>query len=84
VVPYLLQREQWIPRPIEDVFAFFADAGNLEAITPPWLRFQILSHGPIAMRSGARILYQLRWHGFPVRWLTEIQSWNPPTEFITC
>ena len=82
MAPYLLQREQWIPRPIEDVFAFFADARNLEAITPPWLGFQILSPEPIAMRSGARILYQLRWHGFPVRWVTEIQTWNPPTEFI--
>lgn len=82
MAPYLLQREQWIPRPIGDVFAFFADARNLEAITPPWLRFQILSPEPIVMRSGSQILYRLRWRGFPVRWLTEIQSWNPPTEFI--
>ena len=82
VGPYLLQREQWISRPIEDVFAFFSDAGNLEAITPDWLGFQILTPRPIAMRSGALIAYRLRWHGLALRWLTEIQRWNPPTEFV--
>ena len=82
VGPYLLQREQWISRPIEDVFAFFSDAGNLEAITPNWLGFQILTPRPIVMRPGALIAYRLRWHGLALRWLTEIQRWNPPTEFV--
>jgi ligand-binding SRPBCC domain-containing protein len=77
-----LQREQWIPRPIENVFDFFADARNLEAITPAWLSFRILSPEPIVMKSGARILYQLRWHALPLRWLTEIRTWSPPTEFV--
>jgi ligand-binding SRPBCC domain-containing protein len=81
VVPHVLVREQWFPRPIEDVFAFFADARNLEVITPAWLGFRILSPQPIVMRSGTRIRYRLRWHGLPVRWLTEIESWNPPTKF---
>jgi ligand-binding SRPBCC domain-containing protein len=79
---YLVQREQWIPRPIEHVFAFFADARNLEAITPAWLGFRILSPEPIATRAGARICYRLRWHGLPLRWLTEIESWKPPTDFV--
>ncbi len=79
---FVLQREQWIPRPIEEVFVFFADARNLEEITPAWLSFRILSPEPIAMRAGTHLLYRLRWHGFPVRWVTEIQTWNPPTEFI--
>jgi ligand-binding SRPBCC domain-containing protein len=82
VEPYILRREQWIPRPIEDVFAFFADARNLEEITPAWLGFRILSPQPIVMRRGARIQYRLRWHGVALRWLTEIQSWNPPHEFV--
>jgi ligand-binding SRPBCC domain-containing protein len=81
VIPHVLLREQWFPRPIEGVFAFFADARNLEEITPGWLGFQVLSPQPIGMRSGTRILYRIRWHGLPMRWLTEIASWNPPTGF---
>lgn len=79
---HILQREQWVPRPIEDVFAFFSEAGNLEAITPPWLGFRILSPGPIAMRPGTRIHYQIRLHGLPLRWVTEIETWEPPHEFV--
>jgi ligand-binding SRPBCC domain-containing protein len=82
VQSFLLQREQTIPRPIEAVFAFFADAKNLEAITPPWLAFRILTPGPVSMGEGARIFYRLRWHGIPLRWLTEIRRWNPPVAFI--
>ena len=62
---FWVQREQSIPQPMEDVFAFFADAKNLEAITPPWLGFQILSPEPIAMAPGTLIEYRLRWHRFP-------------------
>lgn len=79
---HVLQREQLIPRPIDEVFAFFADAANLEAITPPWLGFHILTPTPIAMHTGARIRYRLRWHGLPMHWLTEIESWAPPTRFV--
>jgi ligand-binding SRPBCC domain-containing protein len=82
VESFRLQREQWIPRSIEEVFAFFADAKNLEAITPSWLGFRILLPEPIAMRAGAHIVYRLCWHRFPMRWVTEIRSWDPPTGFI--
>jgi ligand-binding SRPBCC domain-containing protein len=82
VKPYVLQREQWIPRPVDEVFAYFADAQNLEAITPPWLGFRILTAAPVVMQAGTRIAYRIRWHGWPMQWLTEIQSWAPPTEFV--
>jgi ligand-binding SRPBCC domain-containing protein len=77
-----LHREQWISRPIEEVFAFFADAKNLEAITPPWLDFRILSPEPITTRAGARIAYRLRWRRLPLRWVTEIAEWAPPFRFV--
>ena len=82
MVEYVLRREQWIPRPIEEVFAFFADAGNLEAITPPWLGFRILTPTPIAMEVGARIEYRIRLRKLPVHWITEIRRWDPPIGFM--
>ena len=75
---HTLRREQWIPRPPEEVFAFFSDAGNLAELTPPWLHFRILTPGPIVLAAGARIRYGLGWHGVPVSWTTEIRRWEPP------
>ena len=74
--------EQWLPRTPDEVFPFFADAGNLEAITPPWLRFHVITPRPIPMRAGALIDYRLRIRGVPVRWRTRIAEWAPPVRFI--
>lgn len=79
---YNLKRELWVPRPLPEVFEFFSRAENLQTITPPWMHFQIVTPGPIEMREGASIAYALRVRGFPLRWLTVIEKWNPPFEFI--
>ena len=71
----------WVPRPIDEVFAFFANAVNLEALTPPWLHFHILNPDVIIC-EGVRIDYRLRIHGVPMRWQSEISSWNPPWSFV--
>lgn len=81
-MPYLLTVKTPIPLPIERVFAFFADAGNLDRLTPPWLHFRIDTPLPIAMGPGALIDYRLRLHGVPIRWRTEITEWNPPRGFV--
>ena len=78
---FTLKRELWLPRRREEIFHFFADAANLEKITPPWLQFEILTSEPIVMRPGALIDYRLRLRGFPLRWRTEITEWNPPRHF---
>ena len=68
--------------PLETVFAFFSNARNLEVLTPPWLRFQVLTEGEIPMSRGAQIAYRLRLHGIPLRWRSEITAWEPPHRFV--
>jgi ligand-binding SRPBCC domain-containing protein len=81
-MPYRLERTTLIPRPREEVFPFFSDAGNLERLTPKFLRFRIVTPQPIAMRAGALIDYELSLHGIPVRWRTRIESFTPNDEFV--
>jgi hypothetical protein len=79
---HTLRREQWVPRPIDEVFAFFSDAANLETITPPWVGFRTLTPGPIHIAKGTRIKYRLSLHGAPLYWTTEIRRWDPPVRFV--
>jgi ligand-binding SRPBCC domain-containing protein len=79
---YVLEREQLIPRPRPEVFAFFSDARNLERVTPPRLSFRILTPMPIAMHAGARIDYRLSLFGVPFRWRTLIESYSPDESFV--
>ena len=72
----------WLPAARENVFSFFADARNLEAITPPWINFQILTPHPIRMHAGARIDYRMRIRCVPVTWQTEITAWEPAERFV--
>jgi ligand-binding SRPBCC domain-containing protein len=78
----LLFREQRLEAPLDEVFPVFADAGNLEALTPPLLNFQIVSQLPIEMRVGAVMEYRLRVHMIPVFWRTRIVEWDPPHRFV--
>ena len=79
---YILRREQWIARPIDEVFAFFADAHNLEEITPPWLGFKILSMSTDQFPKEPRFAIACDCTAYPFYWRTEICEWNPPHCFV--
>ncbi|HEY0657739.1 MAG TPA: SRPBCC family protein [Pyrinomonadaceae bacterium] len=79
---HILTRQLTLDLPIKKVFDFFADAGNLERITPPELNFKIITPQPINIRKGALIDYRLKLRGFSLTWKTEISVWNPPFEFV--
>jgi len=82
VIVHEFQTELWLPLPPEDLFTFFADAANLDALTPPWLHFHIVTPRPITMREGALIDYRLRVRGIPLCWRTRINVWLPPHRFV--
>ena len=71
-----------VPRSIGEVFEFFADAGNLDLLTPSWVRFHILTPMPVTMREGLLLDYRLRIRGIPVTWQSEITAWEPPNRFV--
>jgi ligand-binding SRPBCC domain-containing protein len=79
---FMLRTRQLVQLELESTFAFFADAGNLQRITPPWLDFAITTPLPIEMQLGARIDYRLKLHGIPIQWRTLISEWNPPYSFV--
>ena len=77
-----LYRETLVQAPLAQAFDFFADARNLERLTPSWLRFSIRTAMPVVMRPGLEIEYRIRLHGIPIRWVSVIDVWEPGRRFI--
>ncbi len=70
-----------IPVPVQEAFTFFENPYNLAKITPPWLRFRVLTEG-LVMREGVEIDYTIRWLGLPLKWKTIISEYKPPFFFV--
>ncbi len=78
---FLVEAQLWVPRSRDEVFPFFADAYNLQELTPPFLDFQLATPRPIDMRDGALIDYRIKLRGIPLKWRTQITRWDPPFAF---
>ncbi|MFY9254250.1 MAG: SRPBCC family protein [Fuerstiella sp.] len=78
---YILKSAVTLPVSRETLFDFFSDAFQLEQITPPLLQFKVLTPPPINIQAGTLIEYKLKLRGFPIRWRTEISTWDPPFSF---
>lgn len=74
--------EIWLAAPRDRVFEFFADPSNLERLTPPWLRFEIITPPDTVITRGTLLDYRLRLHGIPLLWQSEISIWDPPRRFV--
>jgi ligand-binding SRPBCC domain-containing protein len=77
-----LHREIIVPASLSDTFAFFADAANLQCLTPPWLHFSIRTPMPVEMRVGLEITYTIGLHGLPLPWTSRIDVWEPGVCFV--
>ena len=77
-----LHRAAVVPASLEETFAFFSDASNLERLTPPWLAFRIRTPLPIVMREGAIIDYRISLRGLPLPWRSRIDVWEPGVRFV--
>lgn len=78
---YRLVCETYLPAPRDQVFRFFSDVTQLEALTPAWLRFSVTTPTPIELREGSIIDYKLLVHGIPLKWRSLISCWKPPYQF---
>ncbi len=79
---YRLRTEQVIPLPISRVFSFFERPENLEALTPKWLGFKIVTPMPVPMAEGLELEYTVRLLGIRIGWRSRITSYTPPFQFI--
>jgi len=79
---YWLNKSIWLPQSRDKVFEFFANPGNLDRLTPAWLKFALATPTKNQLTQGALLDYRLRIRGIPIRWQSEITVWAPPHRFI--
>lgn len=79
--PHSYSIEQWLPVEPEEAFSFFADEKKLDDLTPPWFRIRVLGKSTPALKERTFLDYQMFLHGFPMKWRSRIEDWDPPHGF---
>jgi ligand-binding SRPBCC domain-containing protein len=79
---HLFEKSQRVELPVDQAFAFYGDAANLEPLTPPWLHFEVITPRPLTLQQGTLLEYRLRLHRVPLHWKTLIEIWEPPGRFV--
>lgn len=81
---YSIKAVQKIPGSLQDVWAFFSKPDNLKDITPPQLRFNVISkHHSNSVYAGQIIEYKVSpLLGIPLYWMTEITHVKDSVYFV--
>lgn len=79
---YHLEQQQFIKRPMNEVFEFFSRPENLEQLTPDFVNFKIDKLPEGDLKAGNEIEYTLRIHGFPIKWKTIITEFENHSHFV--
>lgn len=75
--------EQFLPVSMEKAWTFFSSPENLNLITPPEMKFEILVDLPEEVHTGLMIHYRIRpMLNIPMRWTTEITAVEKHQFFI--
>ncbi len=74
--------EQWLPLKPDELFPFYCDEHNLEELTPPFLKFNVVGKSTDEIEEGTLIDYRLSLHGLSFKWRTRIEDWKPGRRFV--
>lgn len=79
---YVLEQEQAVDAPLDEVFAFFSQPANLERMTPPSMGFRIIEIENQPTQAGTALECRIRLGPLPQRWRAVIVEYDPPQRFV--
>lgn len=79
---HVLTQRTVIAAPIDDVFAYFSNAGNLGQLTPASMSFRILTRQDIVPAEGTSIEYHISLGPIRMGWTTVFESWEHNRRFV--
>ncbi|HLP50053.1 MAG TPA: SRPBCC family protein [Chitinophagales bacterium] len=80
---HYIKQQQFLPITLAEAWSFFATPTNLNKITPPEMKFKVLSEIPEQMYEGLIIRYEIMpMLNIPMQWVTEITHIKPLQFFV--